>query len=185
MNDIGEIKTPKELGRRGSNKLIWHACIDCGKERWKPLRGGKPESLRCLSCSNKRKRPAWGENNGNWRGGKRIDNGYISIKLQPSDFFYSMCDSRGYVGEHRLIVAKALGRNLHRWEIVHHKGAKYPKGSIENKQDNRYPENLQLVTEERHQQITILENQILHLKRRVTLLEAEAVLLRGIQGVLR
>ena len=80
--------------------------------------------------------------------------------MQSDDFFFSMADKSRYVLEHRLIVAKALGRCLHRWEIVHHLGTKYPKGSKEDKQDNRYPENLQLVTDDRHKQITILENRI-------------------------
>jgi len=77
------------------------------------------------------------------------------------------------------VVAKALGRNLHRWEIVHHKHAKYPAGSIEDRQDNRYPENLQLVQEMQHNQITMFEKRIRHLEQRVTLLEAENVILKA------
>ena len=76
------------------------------------------------------------------------------------------------------MVAKALGRCLQSWEIVHHKGVKFPKGSIENKQDNRYPENLQLVNEGQHNQITILERKIRALETRVMLLEAENILFR-------
>jgi len=95
-----------------------------------------------------------------------------------------MADEKtSYVYEHRLVVAKRLGRCLHSWEIVHHKGAKYPKGSRENRSDNRYPENLQLVTDDRHKQITILENKIAHqekrigeLEQRIILLEAERIL---------
>jgi len=34
----------------------------------------------------------------------------------------------------------------------------------EDKADNRYPENLQLVTDDRHKQITILENHIRRLE---------------------
>ncbi|GAH73274.1 unnamed protein product, partial [marine sediment metagenome] len=80
--------------------------------------------------------------------------------------------------EHRLVVAKALGRNLHPWEIVHHKHAKYPAGSIEDKQDNRYPENLQLVSDDRHKQITILERKIDKLLEEQREIKTEIRLLR-------
>jgi len=53
----------------------------------------------------------------------------------------------------------------------------YPKGSIEDKQDNRIG-NLQLVSDDRHNQITILENRIQFLEQRVTMLEAENILLK-------
>jgi len=95
-----------------------------------------------------------------------------------------MVKKTGYIFEHRLVVAKALGRCLQAWEIVHHKGTKYPKGSKGNRQDNRI-ENLQLVTDDRHKQITILENEMSYLKKRVTLLEAEIILIRETQGTLR
>jgi hypothetical protein len=99
------------------------------------------------------------------RGYRQVkSDGYILVKLQPDDFFYSMAERDGYVLEHRLVVARALGRCLHSWEIVHHKGTKYPKGSKEDKADNRYPGNLQLVTDDRHKQITILEAKIQRLK---------------------
>ena len=67
--------------------------------------------------------------------------GYIQIKLQPEDFFFPMADRQNYVLEHRLVVAKSLGRNLHPWEIVHHKGIRY--SGIENKSDN-LEDNLEL-----------------------------------------
>ena len=143
MPEIGEIKRGRELGYKSGSNLKWQACVDCGKERWVECRHGKPCSLRCNHC-------------GRWKGGRIIVRGYILIKLPPDDFFYPMTTSpNGYVLEHRLIVAKALGRCLHSWEIVHHKAIKYPQGSIENKQDNRYPENLQLISELGHRQLSI------------------------------
>ena len=91
------------------------------------------------------------------------------IRLYPDDFFYPMAGSTGYVPEHRLVMAKSLGRNLHSWEIVHHKNG--------IKDDNRL-ENLQLVQEMQHKQITVFEMEIARLKQRVTLLEADNILLR-------
>jgi len=85
------------------------------------------------------------EKGNNWRGGKKLQDGYIFIKIpsHPNSCFH------GYVAKHRLIMEKHLGRYLISKEIVHHKGIKYPIGSIENKQDNRI-KNLQLVSRGEH-----------------------------------
>ncbi len=150
MPRIGDIKK----GSKNKPRLIWRACIDCGKERWVRMLHGKPERPLCLSCSKR------GERSYHWKGGRfTLRTGYVLVQLNPKDFFFSMADNRGYVYEHRLVVAKSLGRCLQSWEIVHHK-----EGHA--KDDNRYPETLQLVTDDRHKQITILENRIKYLEKR-------------------
>ncbi len=173
MPQIGEIKKGKEIGHRSNNgqtKYIRHACVDCGKERWVILWKTKRPQFTglCHRCSLKGRNLS-GKKNSHWKGGRnKSTGGYIEIWLSPDDFFYSMARKVGYVLEHRLVVAQALGRCLHSWEIVHHKGTKYPKGSMENRQDNRYPENLQLVTDDRHKQISILERRISYLEKENT-----------------
>ncbi|KKK89418.1 hypothetical protein LCGC14_2733300 [marine sediment metagenome] len=86
------------------------------------------------------------------------------LYLAKDDFFYPMCNKDSYVLEHRLVVAKSLGRNLHRWEIVHH---------INHVKDDNRLQNLQLVSDDRHKQITILERRIVHLEKKNAALKAQ------------
>ena len=170
MPHLGEVRKDKELGYKhcqSNNKYIWAACVDCGKERWVHLidfkQGGRPASPRCLTCAmilkglNHR-----GAKSSSWKGGRCIDkSGYVLVAIQPDDFFYPMASHGGhtnYVREHRLVMAKHLGRNLHSWEIVHHKNG--------IKTDNRI-RNLQLVSEGQHNQITIMEKTIASLEARI------------------
>ena len=151
MPEIGEVKSGRELGRKQPwNKFILHACEKCGRGRWVALKkNGQVRSVRCQDCARRANRR---EKAGNWKGGRVNDSGYWAVLVSPDDFFYPMANKCGYVREHRLVVAKALGRCLQPWEIVHHKGDRFPIGSIENKQDNRYPENLELTTRGDHSQ---------------------------------
>ena len=56
-------------------------------------------------------------NNSNWSGGvTKTSQGYIKVR----DPLNVMADNRGYVWEHRLVMAKHIGRPLHRTEVVHH-----------------------------------------------------------------
>ena len=162
MPQINEISEGTSIGYKHHNKYIWCACMDCGKERWVILRQGKPAFERCLKCSNKGEHnPQYGKrgilssNYGKrgelcprWKGGrKRTPKGYILVKLYPDDFFYPMADKKGYVPEHRLVMAKHLRRCLQSWETVHHKGIRY--AGIENKSDN-LRDNLELSTNGGH-----------------------------------
>jgi predicted DNA-binding protein (UPF0251 family) len=72
-------------------------------------------------------------NHGNWKGGKtETSNGYIAVF---GGDFPEMQDTQGYTLEHRLVMARHLGRALTNRETVHHING--------DRQDNRI-ENLQL-----------------------------------------
>lgn len=152
MPQIGEIQKGKDIGKTPKyGKYIWLACVSCGTERWVELRYNRPRRARCHPCANKIRPHARGDRHPCWTGGRhKTKEGYIEILLQPDDFFYPMVDARGYVREHRLVIAKQLGRCLHRWEVVHHFNGV--------KDDNR-PNNLRYELVGKHQQITILEKE--------------------------
>ncbi len=143
MSEIGEIQKGVDIGYKSQGKCVYHACIDCGKERWVQWVKGQPNKLRCLNCALKNYHPI-GELNPAWKGGRKmIVGGYIQEWISPNDFFRPMADCRGYVMEHRLVMARNLGRCLQPWEKVHHKGIRYT--DIKNKSDN-LEDNLELTT---------------------------------------
>lgn len=67
-----------------------------------------------------------GPENGNWRGGRRVaPNGYVLIRHQPR---HPRAARNGEIGEHILVVERALGHYLPDGAVVHHVN--------ENKTDN-------------------------------------------------
>ena len=77
-----------------------------------------------------------GENNPAWKGGvtkkKRKGNYKREILVRCPDEFEEMARSNGYVPEHRLKVAKELGRPLTSTEVVHHKDHDNHNNELEN-----------------------------------------------------
>ena len=178
MPRLGEIRDGREIGK-AKGKHIWVGCECCGKERWVLFRVSSGEPIRklCHSCATAH--PLTGTHANNWKGGRtKSRRGYWFVKLQPDDFFYPMANKKGYVLEHRLVMAKHLGRCLLPWELVHHKGNKYPAVSIENRGDNRL-ENLELLPHRKYHIVdSVVKQRLSLLEKRVTTLEAENTLLR-------
>lgn len=124
-----------------------------------------------VEARKKKSEAMMGGKHHSWKGG-RINQGagYIMVRLYPDDFFYPMTMKNGYVLEHRLVMAKHLNRRLLPWEIVHHKNGQ--------KDDNRI-ENLKLLpTAQYHLADNVTKALVRNLEKRVTLLEAENILLR-------
>lgn len=73
---------------------------------------------------------------GSWKGGRQITgDGYIRVRIERSDPYFTMANCHGYILEHRYVMAKKLGRLLKETETVHH---------IDGKKANNNEANLQL-----------------------------------------
>ncbi len=179
---LGQVRKANTIGYKGYSFYQRHACVSCGKERWVKMTFGVVDNPKCRRCSAQYQP---GEAHPKWKGGKTTNhNGYIMVLLPCGDFFTPMLAKNHYVMEHRLVMAKHLGRCLHPWEIVHHKNGL--------KADNRI-ENLQLVTNDAHCLGTFSQAKVLKelkransrisvLEQRLTILEADNILLRSSAG---
>ena len=116
-----EIRTGTELQLTGKYnpgaQYKWLSCIKCGNERWVALKkDGTPVSIYCKQCG-----PS-GELSSSWKGGRLITNwGYVQVLLPKGDFYLPMARTNRTMFEHRLVMARYLGRCLQPWEKVHHK----------------------------------------------------------------
>lgn len=76
---------------------------------------------------------ASGSDHGSWAGGRHTTPyGYVYVKVAPDDPLAIMRNNAGYVLEHRLIVARWLGRPLTPNESVHHKNGDRACNDLQN-----------------------------------------------------
>ncbi|MGE7843906.1 HNH endonuclease [Lysinibacillus sp. NPDC093712] len=98
--------------------------------------GGSCKYLRI--AKNHKAKGLRGESCHKWKGGRFVhETGYVFIHAPEN----AMANSRGYVREHRLVMANYLGRPLERDEIVHH---------IDGNKENNDVSNLQLMDNSTH-----------------------------------
>jgi len=152
----GTLTKGRDIGKQTSGTtFIWRICPVCQEGKWVRFVNGKPSSITCRGCS----RPK-----GTWHPSlktrakmsashktpaERFKNsfGYIMVRLSPNDPFYPMANKTGYVREHRLVVAKRLGRCLLFKEQVHHK---------DGIKDHNEDSNLQLISPADHNVMTTI-----------------------------
>lgn len=125
------IKLRRECGLRGTHKVVWAACLDCGKERWVWLTRGKPVNLRCRSCANS------GVQHWQWKGGQTRTDGYIII-LKPE---HPRANGTGRVKRAILALENKLGRPLLPKMVCHH---------INGVKDDDRANNLEELTQSEH-----------------------------------
>jgi hypothetical protein len=80
-----------------------------------------------------RNRPS-GSNHPHWKGGRVRAGDYWRVRVENDDPMASMRLQDGYVAEHRLVMARSLGRPLRRTETVHHINGDSGDNRIENLQ---------------------------------------------------
>lgn len=149
-----EAKKASELGYKISGKDYWlfkDSCPHCQNILWR-----RREALgkMCTHCTQKTlKRPSTTAHP-RWVNGKRMrKDGYIEVAVDSADPLFVMAHHKKHTAlEHRLVVARSLGRPLKPWEVVHHRNRK--------RSDNRL-ENLELVSAQHIHQSIGIEHQIL------------------------
>ncbi len=136
-DNIKGVKRAIELGLKGECVYVLVACPTCHKERWTRWSGyHKNPGIKCNSCAARAAIMATGP----YRGGTpfkgirtlKWQQGYLRIWLDPQDPLHVMADKGHYLMQHRLVMARHVGRPLLRYETVHHINGDRADNRIEN-----------------------------------------------------
>jgi hypothetical protein len=155
---IGSKERADKLGMKGREYLTYLTCSVCKVNKW--VRKGYEDNYTCTSCVHREsikpknmnkivhkdtckchkcrigKGYFTGKNNPMWKGGIRnMKSGYVYEYVEPESKFSCMVANgvgRGYVAQHRLVMAKSIDRPLLRQETVHHKNGIKNDNRIEN-----------------------------------------------------
>src|SRR6266852_1545204 len=100
-------------------------CLACGSSFYsRPRDNVRFCSARCAQT---------GHFSAQWKGGRFLQKGYVLVRLHDdAHVAASMRSLTGYVPEHRLLMAEALGRPLLTTETVHHLNGDKTDNRLEN-----------------------------------------------------
>lgn len=172
---LGDIKviqySVKTRKAKIPSKLIWVECPICKERRWQRLTSYQKQVkmgidiARCKSCADALRRGKSG-NHPSWKGGRWKQYGYIFIKIEPDDPMIGMArkTAKGftyYIAEHRLVMARHIGRPLKPEEHIHH---------LNGIRDDNRLENLSILDNKTHDKrsfVHALQNRIRELERNI------------------
>lgn len=122
----GEIETIKKLAAEGVSQIK----ISLQVGRSQPLISRVVRKYEIPT-----KRGMKGVAHSMWKGGRwSTPDGYVRVWVDSDDLLACMRDKSGYILEHRLVMARSLGRPLDEHETVHHIDGNRTNNAIENLQ---------------------------------------------------
>lgn len=160
----GDVAQCHVLGYSGYYRLYYVPCVKCGKLHWVRRNAKKTHCCRCAPKNTEPRR----DRNANARYISRPD-GYVYVFVEKDDPMRVMARRDGWILEHRLVVARKVGRPLKSSEHVHH---------VNGVRDDNRDNNLQLLTAQTHHSHLVrldLQERVRQLEARVLLLEAENI----------